>query len=158
MRLKSKKNSDGVFKGILLAHVILVLHLVFFAALGLLVVFLSGVIEHMFWIFLGGMALVALSGYLFYRRIKREGKTLGEVLKSPVLEGRSVEVSLLGGMATLKVGQSQKPKAIEAGPGSAPKQLEDPQIARIKEINALAQLLEKDMITPDEFIKAKKKL
>ncbi len=158
MRLKTKKKSDGLFKSIFLAHVILFLHLVLFAALGLLVVFLSGVMQHMLLIFLGGMAVVAFSGYLFYRRIKKEGKSLGEALKSPIFEGRSVEVSLLGGMATLKLDQTDKPKAIEAEHAKAPKQLEDPQIARIKEINALAQLLEKELITPDEFMKAKHKL
>ncbi len=161
MRLKANKNRDGVFKSILLAHVILFLHLVLFAALGLLVAFLNGVMQNMLWIFLGAMATVALSGYLFYRRLKREGKSLGELLRSPVFEGRSVEVSLLGGVATLKLDQTSAPKAIEAGPMGnpvEPRQLEDPQIARIREINTLAQLLEKELITLDEFIAAKERL
>lgn len=160
MRLKTTKNSDGLFKGIFLAHLILFLHLLLFAALGILVVFLSGVMQHMLWILLGGMGVVALSAYLFYRRLRREGKTLGEILRSPVFEGRSVEVSLLGGMATLKLdkpGDGNAPKAIEGGQ-QQPLQLEDPQSARIKEITALAQLLEKELITPDEFAKAKRQL
>jgi hypothetical protein len=86
--------------------------LLLFAALGILVVFLSGVMQHMLWILLGGMAVVTLSSYLFYRRLRREGKTLGEILRSPIFEGRSVEVSLLGGMATLKL---DHPETLRAG-------------------------------------------
>ena len=37
-------------------------------------------------------------------------------------------------------------------------QLEDPETARIREINALAQLLEKELITRDEFTRAKQRL
>jgi predicted membrane metal-binding protein len=160
MRFKTDKNSDGLFKSIFLAHLILFLHLLLFAALGILVVFLSGVMQHMLWILLGGMAVVVLSGYLFYRRLRKEGKTLGEILRSPIFEGRSVEVSLLGGMATLKLDKPRDAsdnKAIEDIHRS-PLQLEDPQSARIRDINALAQLLEKELITPDEFDKAKQQL
>lgn len=160
MHLKTNKNSDGLFKSIFLAHLILFLHLLLFAALGILVVFLSGVMEHMLWILLGGMAVVALSSYLFYRRLRREGKTLGEILRSPVFEGRSVEVSLLGGMATLKLDHPRDASGRQAidGRREPPLQLEDSQSSRIMEINALAQLLEKELITPDEFDKAKRQL
>ena len=160
MQLKTNKKSDGLFKSIFLAHLILFLHLLFFAALGILVVFLSGVMQHMLWILLGGMAVVLLSGYLFYRRLRKEGKTLGEILRSPVLAGRSVEVSLLGGMATLKLENPGEPLQSGAIEGNLrpPLQLEDSRLTRIREINALAQLMEKQLITPDEFEKAKQQL
>jgi len=160
MRLKTNKNSDGLFKSIFLAHLILFLHLLLFAALGVLVVFLSGVMQHMLWILLGGMAVVALSSYLFYRRLRKEGKTLGEVLRSPVFAGRSVEVSLLGGMATLKLDtppNASGREAIEDG-HQRPLQLEDPLSVTIREIDTLARLLEKDLITHDEFDRAKRRL
>lgn len=157
---KKKNNSDGIFKGILAAHLILLLHLILFAALGFMVVFLSGMMQYMFWIFLGGMAIVGLSAYLFYRRLRKEGKSLKETLRSPLFRGRNVEVSLLGGMATLKLDQdgSRPDKAIETGRTQAPLQLEDPDTARIREINDLARLLEKELITLDEFNKAKQRL
>lgn len=158
MANKKNKASDGIFKSILFAHLILVLHLVFFAGLGFLVVFLEGMMQYMLWIFLGGMALIALSAYLFYRRLRKEGKSLGETLRSPAFQGRQVEVSLLGGMATLKLDSPKGQKAIESGSIEPPLQLEDPEMARIREINALAQLLEKELITLDEFNSAKQRL
>lgn len=155
---KKTKYSDGIFKSILFAHLILFLHLVLFAALGLLVVFLSGMMQYMFWVLLGGMAVVGLSAYLFYRRLRKEGKSLGDTLRSPIFQGRQVEVSLLGGMATLKLDQSDTQKAIEADHREPPLQIEDPEMARVREINALAQLLEKELITLDEFNNAKQRL
>jgi hypothetical protein len=136
------------------------MHLLLFAALGVLVVFLSGVMQHLLWILLGGMVFVALSGYLFYRRLLNEGKTLGEMLRSPMFKGRSLEVSLLGGMVTLKLdkhGEASDIKAID-GKQQPPLQLEDLQSTRVRDIDTLATLLEKELITPDEFAKAKKQL
>jgi hypothetical protein len=158
MDSKIQKNNDGLFKSIFLAHLILFLHLFLFAALGLMVVFLSGMMQYMVWVLLGGMSLVGLSAYLFFRRLRKEGRTLGEALRSPLFHGRAVEVSLLGGMATLKLDKPNADDIIELENKSSALQLEDPESARIKEISALAQLLEKELITPDEFTRAKRRL
>lgn len=155
---KKNKTNDGIFKSIVFAHLVLSLHLILFAALVLLVVFLSGMMQYMFWILLGGMVLVGISAYLFYRRLRKEGRSLGEALRSPTFEGRPVEVSLLGGMATLKLDSPKAQKAIETGRQQPPLQLEDPEMARVREINALAQLLDKELITLDEFKNAKQRL
>ncbi len=155
---KSTNKGEGLFKSIFLAHLILFLHVLLFGVLGLLVVFLSGMMQYMLWILLGGMSLVGLSAYLFFRRLRREGKTLGEALRSPVFQGRSVEVSLLGGMATLKLDQTHSADALQIEKPKGSLQLEDPEQERMREINTLARLLEKELITPEEFIKAKQRL
>jgi hypothetical protein len=74
-----------------------------------------------------------------------------------MFRGRSVEVSLLGGFATMRLESDKTDSAIE-GTNRTPKQLEDSETARIREINSLAELLEKELITPDEFAKAKQRL
>jgi hypothetical protein len=158
MDSKIQKNNDGLFKSIFLAHLILFLHLFLFAALGLMVVFLSGMMQYMFWVLLGGMSLVGLSAYLFFRRLRKEGRSLGEALRSPLFHGRAVEVSLLGGMATLKLDKPHTDDILELENQSPALQLEDPESIRIKEISVLAQLLEKELITLDEFTKAKQRL
>ena len=140
-----------------MAHVVLILHLLLFAGLGILVAFVGGVMQYMVWIFLAGMVLVALSAYLFMRRLRREGKSIIDTLRSPMFRGRSVGVSLLGGMATLRLDQSGQKPTLE-GSRETPLQIEDPETAKIREINALAKLLEKELITRDEFIKAKQRL
>jgi hypothetical protein len=158
MDSKIQKNSDGLFKSIFLAHLILFLHLFLFAALGLMVVFLSGMMQYMVWVLLGGMTVVGLSAYLFFRRLRKEGRSLGEALRSPLFKGRAVEVSLLGGMATVKLDKPHTDDVLELESPTSALQLEDPESTRIKEISTLAQLLEKELITPDEFTKAKRRL
>lgn len=156
MRAKTKNKSD-LFKGIMISHVVLVLHLLLFAGIGLVVAFVGGVMQYMLWILLAGMLAVALSAYLIYRRLRREGKSIADALRSPMFRGRSVEVSLLGGFATMRLESGKSDPVIEES-SRTPMQLEDPETAKIREINLLAQLLEKKLITPDEFDMAKQRL
>ena len=77
MRLfKPQKNKEHLFKSVFVAHVILVLHILVIAALGCLVLFFRGIVIYMPWIFLIGTALIAGSGYLLYRKMKKEDKSL----------------------------------------------------------------------------------
>lgn len=158
MQSKKKTKSEGIVKGIVLAHVVLVLHLGLFAVLGVLVAFVSGVMQYIAWILLGGMALVALVAYLFYRRLRRQGKSFGDALRSPVFEGRSVEISFLGGMATLRLDSAKTKSALSNSSRPSALQLEDPDADRIRQINDLAKLLQKELITTEEFDRAKQRL
>jgi hypothetical protein len=152
---------EGLFKSIALAYTVLIMHLVLAAALGLLVIFFGGLAQNFLWIFLAGMVLLAGSAYLFYRRLRREGQSLREAMRSPMFEGRSLEISFMGGMASLRLGPPTTqtgPKVLEAGEGHRSLLLEDPDVARVKEIETLAKLLEQNLITPEEFAAAKSKL
>ena len=157
-----KKEGDGLVKSVLLAYFILALHVLLIAGMAILVLFFRGVVNYMLWILIGGIALVAFSLFYFFRRMRAEGRSLREMLKNPMFSGRSVEVSLLGGMATVKLGQPTKQfPALEGGSTINIPQLEDPETARhreISELSELARLLEKDLITVDEFNKAKRRL
>ena len=144
-------------RSVIMAYVVLCLHIVLIAALGLLVIFFRGVVSYMAWIFLAGTIALGLSGYLFYRRMKKEGKTLREMMSSPAFSGRAVEVSLLGGLASFKLGKSPSAAQLEA-PVQTPLQLEDPANAHLRQLNELVRLLEDGLITPDEYNEAKKML
>jgi hypothetical protein len=156
--LKGKKDGDGLFKSVFLAYMILALHVLLFAGLALLVLFLRGIVQYMIWIFLGGSALVSASAYFFYKRMKAEGRSLRDMLKSPLFHGRAVEISLLGGLASFKLGQPQTPLALESGSDQKLAQLEDPVTVHIRELTELARLLENDLITREEYNRAKAKL
>lgn len=160
MRAK-KKEGDGLVKSVLLAYFILALHVLLIAVMAVLVIFFRGVVNYMLWIVLGGIAIVGLSAFFFLRRMRAEGKSLREMLKNPVFSGRSVEVSLLGGMATVKLGQPTHAPAIGHDETLDVPRLEDPDASRnrdVSELAELARLLEKDLITVDEFNKAKRQL
>ena len=155
---KKKKSEESHFKSVLMAYLVLVLHLLLVAGLLILVIFFRGVVNYMIWIFLAGSAAILASGYHFYKRIKKEGKTLREILRPPLLEGRTVEVSFLNGFATFKVGGTGDFKALGNETSDPSLQLEDPDTIRVRELSELVRLLENDLITLDEYNKIKKKM
>ncbi|MBU4184707.1 MAG: hypothetical protein KKI12_01705 [Proteobacteria bacterium] len=154
-----KKDEDSLFKGVMLACFIVIFHVLLIAGVGLLVIFFQGIVNYMLWIFLGGSALIIASVYLFYRRIKKQGMTLRETLNSPLFHGRTVEVSLLGGLASIKIGDgSDGMPALGNNSSSQYLQLEDPASVRLRELNELANLLEKNLITLDEYNEFKQQI
>lgn len=159
--MEKKKESDGLVRSVLLAYFILALHVLLIAGMAVLVLFFRGVVNYMLWVVLGGLAIVALSAFFFLRRMRAEGRSLREMLRNPVFNGRSVEVSLLGGMATVKLGQPSQQPAIGHDAIIDVPRLEDPVTSHSRDVSELAQLarlLEKDLITVDEFNKAKQQL
>ncbi len=155
MRSTPKRETDGTMKSISYAFLILVLHLILIAGIGILVLFFKVVVSNLLWIFLGGSTVLIISCWLLYRRMKREGKSLKQVLSLPVFRGKAVEVSFFGGIATLKVENSDPMTAIDTATVDPSRQLEDPGAISIKELNELVRLFENDLITLDEYNKAK---
>jgi hypothetical protein len=90
--------------------------------------------------------------------MKAEGRTLRETLKSPMFSGRPVEVSLLGGLASFRVGGAVDRPQLETGARSAAHQLEDGETIRQRELLALLDLLEKNAISFEEYRKAKREI
>jgi hypothetical protein len=157
--LAKKRDGDGIIKSVLIAYFILAFHVLLIAGMAILVLFFRGVVNYMFWIILGGTAVMGFSAYYFFRRMRAEGKSLSEMLRNPVFNGRSVEVSLLGGMAMVKLGQTTHPPAIGYDEAINVPRLEDHKSSDTREVSELvelARLLEKDLITADEFNKAKR--
>lgn len=154
------KTDDGAVRGVMLAYLVLVLHVALIALLGVLVLFFRGVVNYMLWIFIGGSVVIATSAWMFYRRMKREGKSLRDMLRSSEFRGRSVEISLLGGFASMKINDAggPGPSVLESRTVGPAHQLEDGATQRIRELSELARLLEKDLITPEEYESAKQQL
>lgn len=158
IRDAGNRSGDGLFKGVMLAYFVLALHVLLMVMLALLVFFFRGIIQYMVWIFLAGGAAICGSGYYFYKKMKSEGKTVREMLKTQLLNGRPVEVSLLGGLASFRVGPPSRQKQLEEGDYGSVRQLEGPDTLRIREITELARLLENNLITREEYDRAKKQL
>jgi len=154
-----KPNDDeGLFRSVLLAYGIVVLHGVLIAGLLLMVIFFHGLLSYFSFIFLGAAAGIGFWLYRALRRARQQGKSLKQMLDLPALRGRSIEVQFLGGMASVKLGGSGNDHLID-NPATRPSALlEDPVSQRIRELTALASLLEKDLITIDEYNEAKRQL
>ena len=81
-----------------------------------------------------------------------------DIENSSLFQGRSFEVSFLSGLASLKFGQSDDLKTIEDHSSEAKFQLEDPETVRIRELTELARMYEKNLITTEEYNKAKNQI
>lgn len=158
MAFNKQKEENRHLKSVLMAYFILVLHVVLIAGLVLLVIFFRGIIDYMIWIFIGGSAGIIALSYHFYKRMKMEGKTLREMLSSPKYSGRTVEVSFLGGLASFKIGRSSNAPALDSDASGQFKQLEDPDEVRTRELSELVRMLEKNLITLDEYNKFKEQI
>ena len=152
------KSPENLFGGVLLAHLVLFLHVILILGLGACMFFFGGVIAYLPWVLALGGLLVAGSAFLWWKHIKRRGRKIREVLKDPLFQGRTVEVSLLGGLASVRLGQSQEPLALPHGSPKTPKLLTDPSAPHAEQLVDLARLLKDDIITIDEFLAAKKEL
>jgi hypothetical protein len=166
MRLKLKNifkkqgEENHLMNSLFLASLILVFHVVLVAGLGVLVLLLHGIVNYMVWILLGGFLLTAGSVYLFFRYMKQGGgQALQKMLSLPEFKGKNIEINFLGGIASLKIRNENKERvALESSMIPNSRQIEDSQTVNLREISELARLLEKNLITPDEYFQAKKVL
>ena len=156
---KNTNQGENLFKAVLLTHVILFFHLLIIVGLVVMVIFFRGVTQYMLWILLGVTLLILLSGFFLYRRIRTRAKaTFHDIENSSLFRGRSFEVSFLRGVASLKFGQPENRRAIENAASDPKFQLEDPETVRIRELSELARLFEKNLITSEEYDRAKNQI
>ncbi len=139
------------------AYLILILHVVLIALVGLVVIFLGGIAGYFIWILFGAVLLIALSAFWFYHRMKKQGRQLRDTLNNDAFRGRPVEVSLLDGLVAFRMGgrQSNQP-LIEAS--AQPLQLAAPESDPLEKLSELARMYEKGLITRQEFEQYKQTL
>ena len=155
---KQKPEDGNVVKSIFLAYFILIFHVVLLAVLGLLVLLFSGILNYLIWILLIFGGALAMSGYLLVRYLRRQSGSLAKILSSPEFAGRNVEVNLMGGFASVKISGSDPDTTPRLTVDEPLRRLEDPEAVACRELEQLANLLEKDLITREEYLRAKQKL
>ena len=100
----SRENSGpSLFSGVMLAYALVLLHVLLVAGLGIFVIFFRGVVAYMPFIFFIGLSAVGGSAYYLFRRLRSRGNIIRDALNSPLISGKSIEISLLGGMASIKI-------------------------------------------------------
>lgn len=154
----TEHKNEGLFKSVVAVHFILLLHVLLVAGLGLLVLFFRGVVNYMAWIFLGGCLAIAASGYYIYRRMKSEGISLREFLQTPLVAGKTVEVSLLGGFASFRIDGKNSLPSLDGNRPESHCRLEDSAAVQTRELAELSRLLERELITPEEYATLKERL
>ena len=158
--MQKKTETTALVSSLFLASSILIFHLVLLAVMGILVLFFCGIVNYIFWIFLGGCALIGGAVYFFFRYMKKDGgRMVNQLLSLPELKGKNFEVKIMGGLASLKIsGDDGKTHMIDINHPPSSRQLEDPRSIRLRELTELACLLEKKLISAEEYDEAKKSL
>lgn len=164
--MKKKKNEQqqptneaGLFKGVFAAYSVLLLHASLAVILGLVVIFFSGVIHYMAWILLGGFIIIALSAWYSIRKLKQHQQSLAKILSLPEFSGTSLEIRLLGGLASLKMSKNRDDQeAAAALPNKARMLLDSPDSTRLKTLAELGRMYENGLITRVEYLRAKDEL
>jgi hypothetical protein len=151
------KHSETV-KGLFLAHLIILLQILVVAIIGMTVVFIGGLARYLLWVLLGGGAIALVLAYVIYRRFRKSGRDLINNLDVSTLQGRPFEIRFLGGLMSFKVGDSDDLPALEHKVSRSLAQLEDTETIRKRELAELAQLLADDLISTEEFTRARQKI
>ncbi len=149
----------GLTKSLFLAFVILFFHVGILLLVALLAVFFGFITKYFGWILLAlGLVIAGTIFYIVYS-LKRRSSGIAEVLKRPEFRGKTVELKILGGLASLKVAdQPESGPLLEYEDRPEPRYLESPDSSRVRELSELARLLENDLITPEEYQQAKNKI
>ncbi len=158
MQINEEQNRS-MFSSVVVIALIILFHVALIVGLISSVILFKGIYDLRWWILGIGLLLVIGSGYYFYRRAKAGKRRLRDIMNDPAFQNRSVEISLMGGMATLRVGHQdhhQQPRMIDVGPDAEIKQLPAPSSHKIAELSELNRMLEQGLITKEEFMRLKR--
>lgn len=155
MELKDEQNKS-VFSGVMLGYLVLVLHILLMVGLGATVVLIKGIYDFRWIIFIAGIAMLIASAYYFYTKFKEHKQKIVDLMSDPAFRDKTLEISLMGGMASIKLGNSNDNlQLIHAEGENEVKLLAAPKSALIKELSELNRMLDDGLITRDEFIQLK---
>ncbi len=158
MKLDDEQNKS-LFSGVMLGYLVLLLHILLMLGLGVTVIVIKGIYDFRWLIFLAGIALIGGSGYYFYHYFQEHKKKISDLMSDPAFSDRTFEISLMGGMATLKLGHKDDSiRLIGADSDNQIKQLEGPKSIQIKELSELSRMLDDELITREEFLQLKKEI
>jgi len=156
-----KSDKEGLFKSIFTAYFILLLHVFLLAGVGLSVVLFKGVYHYLPYIMAGLAILVLTVAWIVYRRMREHSTDLRQVLSAPEFQDRTVEVKLLGGLASFKIkAKENNPLLLDqasASHGDTP--LIETSVNKAEQkMLELTVLYERDLITKEEFDNARQNI
>ena len=143
----NQQSENTIYKGIMAAFLILIMHVLLIGGIGIMVLFFYGIINHSIWMVIAITCF--FSGTVWIVRRIRESRTVINNVTGNSLKGKTIEVSLLGGIANFKISESQDNLRITQGPSAVQKQITTSTPDNIRTLAELADLYEKKLISPD---------
>jgi hypothetical protein len=155
---EGKKNP--LLSGVMAGYLILLVHLLLVIILATAVVFIQALSEYIEYILGGGVLLIIGSGAFFYYLLKQNGKQILNTLRNPPFPGQNIEVSLLGGLASVSIksqNQSQQATMLENQITTLNALPEYPSAISSpgSELLRLSDLYDRGLISRDDFNKLK---
>ncbi|WP_321365543.1 SHOCT domain-containing protein [uncultured Desulfuromusa sp.] len=158
MKLNDEQNKS-IFNGVIFGYLVLLLHVLLIIGLGITVVVIKGIYDFRWLIILAGLTLIGASAYYFYHYFKAHKQKLNDLMSNPAFNDRTLEISLMGGMATMKLGhKDDNIQLIEASNEPEVKQLESADSNQIEELTKLNRMLDDGLITREEFLRLKQQI
>ena len=145
-------------RGVFIAYFILLFHVALLGLIGILVLFFTGILNFLPWVLLGAVVMIAGSGYLVLRYLRKKSGSMVRILSMPEFRGKNIEVNVLGGLASFKVQDTAGRNGPQLGLDAASGLLAHGDPAKDEQLDRLSEMLENQIITPDEFERAKQRL
>ena len=142
-------------------YLVLLIHLLLVIFLATAVVFIQGLSEYIEYILGGGVLLIIGSGAFFYHLLKQNGKQILNTLQNPSFPGQNIEVSLLGGLASISIKSPGKNEQLMLGnPSPELRAIPElpPATAPHNELLRLSELYDRGLINKEEFLQLKDEL
>lgn len=146
--MTSDPENPGIVKNIFTGYFILLLHVLLLVLLGLFIIFFRGLVQYMPWILGGGLVLIVSALIWVFVKFRRQRNQVQHMRA----QGRGMEISLLGGLASMRVGGTT---GHEGWDPNAPLQLEDPHTSRMRSLEKLMEMYNQELISREEFLRLK---
>lgn len=122
---KYRIEDGNILKSVFLAYFILGFHVALLGCIGVMILFFNTIAHYLIWILLFLAITLIGSGFFFLRYMHSQRLSLSKLLALPEFKGRSVEVKLLGGLASIKISGENITTDSELIQNSAPDNLVD---------------------------------
>ncbi len=160
----SEGKKNPLLSGVMAGYLILLIHLLLVIILATAVVFIQALSEYIEYILGGGVILIIASGAFFYYLLKQNGKQILNTLHNPPFPGQNIEVSLLGGLASISIksqNRDQQPQVMlenQITPLNALPEYPPLNSSPSNELLRLSDLYDRGLISRDDFDKLKNDL
>ncbi|MCK4767873.1 MAG: SHOCT domain-containing protein [Desulfobacula sp.] len=155
------KDKDSLFRSIFIACFILLLHVFLLAGVGITIILFKGVYHYLPWI-MGCIGILVLAiSWIFYQRMSKRSSDIKDILAMPEFRDKTLEVRILGGLASFKITAKENQLLLIDHPLSTPSDrllIENSISETEQKILKLTALFEKDLITRAEFDKARQNI
>ncbi len=154
--IPNDEQNKSTFNGVMLGYTVLLLHILLMVGLGATVVLIKGIYDFRWLIFIAGIILIGASAYYFYNKFQQHKQKIVDLMSDPAFKDRSLEISLMGGMASIKLGnQNENMQLTHSEIESEVKLIAAPKSEQIEELSKLNRMLEDGLITREEFLQLK---